>query len=607
MKQPGHAEEPRSLRPFQAAFVRAALAKIELPDRADRVVVGDICPGSGKTLCQLLAADALFRRGLIDAVAIFVPRLNLARQAEADWNADRRAFAAAVGAIRQADNVAPLMRNKGFGYIATYQSLLSEPRVHEDFVHAQRTLVIFDEAQVLGADGPGGQGTRSADWARRLGDGAALVCVLSGTPYRSDGAPLLFARYGAADPASGLRPLIADVRATYLDGVRQRYLRPIEAELYDGRGWWQAAGADPETPPATLELSQLERGLHRVLRQPEFWQPLVDRAAAKITLLQRELDPRMRGLIAAADQAHAKEIAGYLRRTHPGVKALLATQDEVEAQRNLDRFREGRGDIMVTCAMAHVGYDHKPIAVVLPLTTTRQEGWLRQLVARGMRMLLDLDPDAQICYLIVPDDPQMRRFVTGLRGESVAGVLAREPRDQDPGSGGGPASVGGGIPAGIGVGLGAEVTGMRIQGLDPDGDAGAAELARIEALRHDCGISLAFPVSKLVAFARRLGGGDPPPLASPPAPAATNPAPRPAPAMATTRDREQALRVACARAAVRCDATILTVDPSWPFGGTNRLVKAHFGKPAAACGEDELRERLAYIKDYHRAAGRKRD
>ncbi len=596
-------------RPFQRALERAVLAAATRPptaDPADRTVVVDVHPGSGKTRGYLAAADALVEAGVIDAVVVLTPRVNLARQAETDWAELRAEYASVMGPIAQRDNRLPLLRDHAYGYATTYQSLLANPDIHEAFCRGRRVLLILDEAQGLGDETPEGLGTRSAEAVRRLGRLAHLIVVLSGTPTRGDGAPLLFARYAPAD-AAGWRPLVADVHATYQDGVAGRYLRSFEAELFDGIGFWSSFGAAPDAAPETLELATLRAGLARLIGQPGYWQALVDRGVARVATLRRDLDPRLQGLIAAADQAQAKEICAYLARAHPGVRVLLATQDETLAHRNLEAFREGKADILVTCAMAHVGYDCQPIAVVVALTTIRQEAWLRQLIARGLRVMEGLDPDAQCCHIVVPDDPQMRAFIERLRGECAAGLLARPPREAGTGADGG--TPGGEHPGvgGPGIGLGAHATGRRVRGLDPAGDADDAELDRVEALRAAAGISAAVPVTQLVVFLRRAGdaaGGAGP--AAPGADTATAPPPATRPAPATAREREGALRRECAALARRCDGWIRGREPGWAFGETNRRAKAALGRPVDACGEAELRDRLAWLKAFFRDEVRRR-
>ena len=415
------------------------------------------------------------------------------------------------------------------------------------------------------------------------------------------------------------------------DGVRDAYLREFEFTLHDGVASCQIGDESIEE----LTLSQMEGRLWRVLRQPGYWQPLVDRFVAKLHEVQDTIDPRLRGLIAAADQAQARETITYLRRTHPDLTVLLATQDEHQARDRLLAFQCGEGDILVTVAMAHIGYDCPEISVILPLTSTRQVGWLLQLLARGLRMLVGPGappPGQQICYAVVPDDPGMVRLVEGVRGDSAAGIREREERAAkagavtgkgtrdatpqaafpgagDPGEFGGdgegyqpdddvfiadPLLPGQAFEHGQGIVIDARLTTVRVVGLDPGNDAEPGQLAWIERMRHTLAISPAVPATKLIALIQASGGT----LQS--GGAGATPSARSYPP--TLREQERALRRECQSAANRCDTAILQRDPIWQRGETNRRAKAHCGKPAEECTVAELHTRLAWIKAFQREA-----
>jgi superfamily II DNA or RNA helicase len=583
------------LRAVQLQLIAATVRKLAT---GERLVVGDICPGSGKTLAFLLAAAVAFLRGYIDAVAIFVPRLNLAWQVEGDWERVRGLLGptGGLGPIAQRENIPPFLRDGAVGYVTTYQALHANPDLHVHFALHRRTLVVYDEAQQLGVDEAGGGGTRTARLAARLSAEAALTVLVSGTPYRADGNPLLLAEYGPPD-ATGLRPLLADVRATYRDGVAAGYLREFEFLLHNGVARWDVGDGAAED----LELARLDRRIWRIIREPAYWQALVDRGVRQVRALQADVDPRLCGLIAAANQQHARAIAGYLARRHPTLRVLLATQDEREAHANLRRFRQGAGDILIAVAMAHMGYDHPPISVIVPLTTTRQEGWLRQLIARALRVMPDLPLEMQLCYLVAPGDPGMVAFGEGMRRESAAGVLLREEREErPPGAGGeGPEPDPASAPP-PGVATDAALTTVRALGLDPGGDVDPAQLVELLRLCRVLQIPAAVSITKLAALVRAARPGEPlgAAVGAPAAPRASA-AGQPG---ETAREREHLLRRIVARAASAYDTYMLGRDPAWTRGDAAREAKRRFGTPVAACGEDELRARLAYLRALHQAA-----
>jgi len=335
------------LRAFQERVVVALkllLAKIAViyasgcePAPEDKTLILDAAPGSGKTPVWLHCAVILFRLGLIVAVVCYVPRIILARQTERTWAELRKLYAAQVmGPIEYRDNRLPFIApgSEAFGFIATLQSLCTQPDAHIDFFKTHRVLLIGDEGQFLGLDADG-NGTQSAEHFSVLAELSFATIIMSGTPIRADNAPLLFARYSLPDE-HGVRYLLPDVQASYLEGVRDGYLRPIEAQLHDGIARYEYAdGGDEEKT-----VSEMERGLSRIMVDERFYVPLLEATIEKISERQRVWKPYC-GLIGCVDQDHARAVLAFVRKNHPNVRALLAISDDHEAQANLEKFKGG--------------------------------------------------------------------------------------------------------------------------------------------------------------------------------------------------------------------------------------------------------------------------
>ena len=69
-------------RPFQREVVNSVLDGMASGRRTTVVLAS---PGSGKTLAYQAVATYAYREGLVDLVAVFVPRIILAQQCELDW------------------------------------------------------------------------------------------------------------------------------------------------------------------------------------------------------------------------------------------------------------------------------------------------------------------------------------------------------------------------------------------------------------------------------------------------------------------------------------------------------------------------------------------
>lgn len=576
------------LRPFQEEFIDVAMRKAKDANPADKAVVANVHPGSGKTLACLAAADILFQRRYIDAVAVFVPRLNLAVQFEQDWEVYRHRlpWPSKMGSIYHSDNNPPLIYSGGSGYVTTYDSLVNNPRLHLREISSRRTLVIFDEAQQLGADYVGQHTvqaiTESARWAQKVGERAQIIFVLSGTPFRADDSQLLFAQYDEPDDKGFMR-LLPDVRSTYRDGVRDKFLRPFEAHLHDGRALWQSMGADPEE----LVLSELSHSTYRVITHPEYWQPLTDRFVRHLIEQKELVDPRLCGLVAANRQDHAREIAAYIRRKHPQMRVLIAVSDDgTEAHESLRKFREGEHDILVTVSMAYVGYDHKPISCILVLTSIRTEGYLRQLLARALRMWSEVEPENQVCYAFVPDDRRMRDFVDKLRSESEQGAQAhRDEIEVASSSADGPSQLD------MGYVLRAWLTDIRARGINPEGDLTPEQYQEAERIRRNLGIP--YPTTALIAFYREMRKVDSFDESAPRGGNGGKDSGRgTGTKYVTMREKMRAARSLLSKEAARTDHA-LCVD----YGTTNKMLWRKFGCPVEECTSlDEIHARIRIVR-----------
>ena len=448
--------------------------------------------GTGKTIGGLHLGHEASRRGLIDSSIIFSPRRNLADQWAAAWlNLRARYDRPRLGAIASRENEALLLRSRAAsGYASTYASLVAAREgggnVHLRAMNGRRVMLFLDEAQILGMDDQGG-GTQAAELVAELSARAAFTVLLTGTPYRADNLPLLTARYGAPD-ARGCRHLLADMEYSYREGMRDGYLRPLKAVLVDGFAVQAREGGRERR----LVLSKSGGALKGALLHEGYWRPLVDRVVAQVRRVQA-IDRRLCGLIAACNQRHAQEIQRYVAAAHPALRTLIAVSDDRAAVANLAAFRRGGHDLLITVAMAYVGYDHPPIAVVGILTDIRHPGYIHQLLGRGVRMMADIPAARQVLYAVVPDDPQMVPIVRELRAESQAGLARR------------------GLPVAAGTGparprpvVAAGATGARAEGFLPGGDLSAEEYHALARAQEALGLGGVAPT----ALARLLRAND---------------------------------------------------------------------------------------------------
>jgi superfamily II DNA or RNA helicase len=506
-----------SPRPFQREVINSVLDG--MTSGRDRTIVM-ASPGSGKTLAYQAASTFAYREGLADLVAVFVPRIVLAQQCETSWlhrrndgsqGGDHLLFDARsrLGRIQHVPNQTPLTRpgETGVGFVTTYSALVSNTVIYESWArhHQGRFLLIADEAQFCGAsnDEECG-GTRAGALITELHSLAAHTLLLTGTPYRSDGQPLILANYDEPDER-GKRQLLSHVpreSADYRAGVREGYLRRFEAKLHEARIRWKRV----DNTVTEYDLSTTSDDLADVLRKDDVWQPIVDGVVAAVREKQN-VDREYRGLISCMEQKDANRVYDYLTtpRRYPGPELQVRkaiTQDGASAERDLREFKRAKGgDILVTVRKAFIGYDCPQITVVGILTHYRDWGHLEQLVGRGLRTWSGAAARPQSCRVIGPDDPKMTNFINYMRGESEQGLLERARRERSESNET--------TEPELGYVESAHATTARMVSNDTELDNSQRLL--IEAIKHDVGSSE--DVTILAQFAEKLGLALPAPVA----------------------------------------------------------------------------------------------
>lgn len=420
-----------TLRGPQAALVDAACTRAA---RGDKTTVGLLATGAGKTLAWQATHIVGHRAGLWTHVAVFSPRLNLARQAEQDWRGTwgPRFAQPRPKPVSHRGNDVSLTPRGSSGYVSTYQSLVANVEHHMTWAakHDGEFLLVLDEAQFLGVDGD--ESTQAALAIAEMSKHAAHVLVLTGTPYRSDGKPLLLCDefYVPLDDNPDRIRLDAHVEALYQDCVAEKTLRKFQADLVDGdTSWVETTGG--QTFSYDLPITAVEDLLSRALRDERVWEPIVDRVVERLDEVRDKVHVDHASLIACMDVQHAREVHAYALRVAPHLRVGIAVSaDGAQSRKVLDATRAGEIDLLVSVRQAYIGFDHKPITVIGVLTHYRHHGHLEQLVGRALRAWPAVPFDDQACYVVGPADPQMRRFAETMRTHGDNGVRIAE-RDED--------------------------------------------------------------------------------------------------------------------------------------------------------------------------------
>ena len=410
-----------TLRPWQrAAFDLFRTGGI--PDLSDGSIRQDFLavatPGAGKTTFALTCARASLAETPRPLVVV-APTSHLKTQ----WS-----LAAHRLGLELDPNWSPgdgLARDV-HGLVTTYQQVATGAAASKLAGLSVEGFVILDEVHHAGHEKAWGDGIRQAftHAHRRLS--------LSGTPFRSDAAPIPFVRYDATGEGDLAH---ADYTYGYADALRDGgVVRPVYFPRVDGDLEWTTASGNVLSASFQDELTrdQSSMRLRTALSLEGEWMPSVlAKAVAQLRTIRNAPpeeggQPDAGGLVIAIDQEHAQGIARLLRDRF-GVPADVVVSDDPGASRTIEAFSKNDRPWMVSVRMVSEGVDIPRLRVGVFATTTSTELFFRQAIGRFVRW--QADRASQKAYVYIPDDPRLRAHAFSI-AEARRHVL-RPPDPQD--------------------------------------------------------------------------------------------------------------------------------------------------------------------------------
>lgn len=366
------------------AWQRHALEDWQASGQRDYLAVAT--PGSGKTTFALTCALSHLSHAPHRRVIVVAPTRHLTGQ----W-----ANAAARLGLQLEPEWSPRsgrLPADVHGAVVTYQQVATAPTGIARA--APGAFVVCDEIHHAGSDRSWGEALATAF------DGAERRLALSGTPFRSDTAPIPFVRYEDDEAVPDFRYGYAEALAD--GGV----VRPVRFPRVDGHmEWrdgdgasWEATFADP------LARQRANQRLRTALSLEGDWLPAVLRSADAQLRAVRQHHPGAAGLVIASDQEHARGIATLLRQ-QCGQDAVVAVSDDPTASQRIAGFAGSDQPWLVAVRMVSEGVDIPRLRLGVFATTTTTELFFRQAVGRLVRWTPGLEE--QTAWLYVPADPRL--------------------------------------------------------------------------------------------------------------------------------------------------------------------------------------------------------
>ncbi len=362
------------LRAWQAEALDAYFAADgpDGPGSGPRDFLAAATPGAGKTTFALRLASELLRRRVIDRIVVVAPTEHLKTQ----W-----ADAAARVSIR----LDPSFSNRHttparhyHGVAVTYAQVAVKASVHRALVEDRRTLVILDEVH------HGGDALSWGDALREAYARATRRLLLSGTPFRSDTAPIPFVEYHPDE--RGIRLSRTDYAYGYRRALEDGVVRPVLFLVYAGQMRWRTkTGDEMEAQLGQDNTKDVTAQAWRTALDPEGeWIPAVLRSADRRLSEVREQVPDAGGLVIATDQTAARAYAAILQEV-TGEAPTIVLSDESEASSRIEAFAQGTSRWMVAVRMVSEGVDVPRLAVGVYATSASTPLFFAQAIGRFVR------------------------------------------------------------------------------------------------------------------------------------------------------------------------------------------------------------------------------
>jgi superfamily II DNA or RNA helicase len=354
-------------------------------------------PGAGKTTFALRLAAELLSRRTVDRVTVVAPTEHLKKQwAEA-------AHRAGIRLDPEFSNRAGAIGRHYHGVVVTYAQVAMRASLHQDLTASSRTLVILDEVH------HGGDALSWGDAIREAFGSATRRLSLTGTPFRSDTAPIPFVLY--QPDKDGIRTSVTDYDYGYGRALADGVVRPVIFMVYAGHMRWRTStGDEMEARLGEGNTKDITSQAWRTALDPAGeWIPSVLRAADRRLTEVRHGIPDAGGLVIATDHFAAKAYASILERL-TGEAPTLVLSDDAEASSKIDAFSASTNRWLVAVRMVSEGVDVPRLAVGVYATSASTPLFFAQAIGRFVRARRR----GETASVFLPNVPQLMTLASEL-------------------------------------------------------------------------------------------------------------------------------------------------------------------------------------------------
>jgi superfamily II DNA or RNA helicase len=372
------------LRQWQVSCINKALNKY-LDDNSHFLTLAT--PGAGKTLMASELADQLLKSNMIDLVICFSPSSIVSQ----DFSHSLQ--------LRINERFDGLLGAKG--HSLTYQSLQYFDENFWQLFERYRVFVIFDEIHHCAGSTIDNANAWGEQIIQNIQNKAKFTLALTGTPWRSDAAPIVLSNYMhptnkiSCDYVYGLSEAITDnvCRVPQIIAIDNNNISIVD---------------DEETKTFSsfnCLLSQSIIPYQEIIENEKVIKYVISSAQKKLSSI-RSTNPDAAGLIVASSVEHAKQISTLMKACF-NEDAVVVTYRENEPTSIIRQFRHADTKWIISVGMISEGTNIPRLQVCCHLTNIKTEMHFRQILGRILRMTGSKNQEA-IMYM--PAEPKLLEY-----------------------------------------------------------------------------------------------------------------------------------------------------------------------------------------------------
>lgn len=344
-------------------------------------------PGAGKTLMASELADQLLKNNLVDLIICFSPSSIVSQ----DFTESLQ--------LRIKERFDGLMGARGRSL--TYQNLQYLDINFWQLFERYRVFVIFDEIHHCAGSNIDNANAWGEQIILNIQDKAEYTLALTGTPWRSDAAPIVLSNYMypsnkiSCDYIYGLAEAIQDnvCRIPQIIAVDNNNISVVNED---------------ETKTFTSFKCLLSQSIipYQEIIENEAVIKYVISSAYKKLISIRATNPDAAGLIVASSVEHARQISALMKVCF-SEDTIVVTYRESEPTSIIQQFRHAQTKWIISVGMISEGTNIPRLQVCCHLTNIKTEMHFRQILGRILRMTNSKNQEA-IMYM--PAEPKLLEY-----------------------------------------------------------------------------------------------------------------------------------------------------------------------------------------------------